>query len=324
MDRRQILLALVVALVLAACAPPPPTSAPTPILLRLPAASATLPAVLTAAPSPETTPVIIASPTATATPVTHVVAAGETMLGIAIDFGVSLEALVAANPTVQARFLSIGTVLVIPPPAGGLGAAATHLAPPPPAPVDLSQPVCYPTGSAGLYCLVEARNPNSLPLDGVSARFILAGPDGLPFASQTVFGALDLIPPGAAVPLAALFAPAPGQHVAATGLELLSAILVSEPLSTTQTVVLDVSAPPGAVLAGRWTVAGSVRNPSSLPLPEAWVLLSVYDAGGHLAGFRKQSLANGIGAGETRPFSISSDSFSVGIDHGLLLAEGRP
>ena len=104
MDRRQILLALVVALVLAACAPPPPTSAPTPILLRLPAASATMPAVLTAAPSPETTPVIIASPTATATPVTHVVAAGETMLGIAIDFGVPLEALVAANPTVQARF----------------------------------------------------------------------------------------------------------------------------------------------------------------------------------------------------------------------------
>src|SRR4029079_6972814 len=110
-----------------------------------------------------------------------------------------------------------------------------------------------------------------LPLDGVAARLILAGPDGLPIASQTAFGALDRIPPGSAVPLAALFAPAPGQQVAATGLELQSAILVTEPLSNTQTIVLDVSATPGGMLAGRWTVAGSVRNPSALPLPDAWV-----------------------------------------------------
>jgi LysM repeat protein len=322
MDRRLILLGL--ALGLAACAQPPaPTGVPTPILLPLPAATASLPILQATAPGPQATPVIIASPTATSTPVTHVVAAGETMLGIAIDFGVSLEALQAANPTVEARFLSIGTVLVIPPPEGGLAAAATHLAPLPPAPVDLSQPICYPTGSAGLYCLVEAHNPNNRPLNGVSVRFILAGADGLPFASQTAFGALDLIPPGGVVPLAALFAPMPTQRVAATGLELQSAILVSEPLSTTQAVVLDVSAAPGAVLDGRWTVAGRVRNPSTQPLPSAWVLLSVYDASGRLTGFRKQALANGIGAGETRQFTISSDSFSGPVDHGLILAEGQ-
>ncbi len=323
MDRRQILLGLAVGL--AACAQTPAsTFVPTPLLLRLPAATATPPVVITAAPIPDATPVIIASPTATATPVTHVVAAGETMLGIAINFGVSLEALQAANPTVEARFLSIGTVVVIPPPEGGLAAAATNLAPPPPAPVQVRQPVCYPTGSGSLYCLVEARNPNNLPLDGVSVRFILAGSDGLPFASQNAFGELDWIPPGGALPLAALFSLGPGQHVAATGLELQSAILVTEPLSSTQTVLLDVSAPPGVVSEGRWAVAGSVHNPSSLPLPQAWLLLSVYDAGGHLIGFRKQAVPNGIGAGETRQFTINSDSLGGPVDHGLVLAEGRP
>src|SRR5258706_10502288 len=219
MDRRLILLGLAAGL--AACAQPSTTvSAPTAVLLALPAATASAPAAATAAPSAVTTPVIITSPTATATPVTHVVAAGETMLGIALDFGVSLDALQAANPTVEARFLSIGTVLVIPPPEGGLAAAATNLAPPPPAPVDLSQPGCYPTGSGGLYCLPEAPNPNDLALSGVAARLILAGGDGLPLSSQTAHGALDLVPPGGAVPLAALFTPGPGQHVAAIGLEM--------------------------------------------------------------------------------------------------------
>src|SRR4051794_10496435 len=114
MDRRLILLGLAVGL--AACAQPStPVVKPTAKLLAMPAATATPPAVVTAAPSAVTTPVIIASPTATATPVTRVVTAGETMLGIALDFGVSLEALQAANPTVEARFLSIGTVLIIPP-----------------------------------------------------------------------------------------------------------------------------------------------------------------------------------------------------------------
>jgi LysM repeat protein len=329
MDRRHTLLGL--ALALAACAPvPAPSPVPTPKLLSLPTATPTVLAALAetsaaaGAQTPATTPVIIASPTATPTPVTHVVAAGETMLGIAINFGVSLTALQAANPTVEARFLSIGTVLVIPPPEGGFAVAATNLAPPPPAPVTFSQPVCYPQTSSGLYCLVEARNPNDAPLENVSARIILAGADGLPFASQTAFSALDLVPAGAAVPLAALFQPAPAQPPAATGVEPVSAILVSEPVSAAQAVLLDVAATPGAILGGRWSVSGSVHNPSALPLTAAWVVLSVYDSNGRLTGFRKLALANGLASDETRAFSINSDALAGPVVRGVVLAEGRP
>lgn len=318
-------LLLGMALALAACTmAPTATPLPTSVLLPLPAATFTRPAVAAASPTPATTPVIIASPTATATPVTHVVKTGETMLGIALDYGVSLAALQAANPTVEARFLSIGTVLVIPPPEGGFAVAATNLAPPPPAPVTLSQPACYPMPSGGLYCLVEARNPNALPLEYVSARIILAGPDGLPFASQTAFGALDLIPPGGAVPLAALFEPAPVPAVAATGVELQTAILASTAPTSTTTVVLSVVANPGGVLGGRWTVGGSVHNPTAQPLSAAWVVLTVYDSDGHITGFRKLALTSGMAAGATREFSISSDSLAGPVDHGVVLAEGRP
>ncbi len=67
-----------------------------------------------------------------------------------------------------------------------------------------------------------------------------------------------------------------------------------------------------------------MRNPSALPLSSAWVLLSVYSADGQLIGFRKQALANGIGAGETRQFALSSDAVAGVVDHGAVLAEGRP
>jgi len=323
MDCRRTFLGL--ALALAACTPPPASSsAPTPNLLSLPPETITAPAAAAATPAPATTPVIIASPTATATPVTHVVTTGETMLGIAIDYGVSLAALQAANPTVEARFLTIGTVLVIPPPAGGFAVAATSLAPPPPAPVTFSQPICYPLTSNGLYCLLEARNPNDRPLENISARIILAGSDGLPFASQTAFGALDLVPPGGAVPLAALFQPAPAHPAAATGVEAESAILVAAPVSTTEAVVLDVTASPGGVIDGRWSVSGRVHNPAAVALGSAWVVLSVYDANDRLAGFRKLALDNGLGADETQDFVIDSDALAGPVARGVILAEGQP
>jgi LysM repeat protein len=132
---------------MAGCSAQPEGSpAPTAVLLALPSATPQpvepvgTGAVGTEAAGPPPTPVIIATPTPTATPVTYMVQEGETLLGIAIKFGVSLEALQAANPSVEPRFLTIGTVLIIPPPEGGFLAAATHLAAPPPAPVTLGQP----------------------------------------------------------------------------------------------------------------------------------------------------------------------------------------
>ena len=165
-----------------------------------------------------------------------------------VDYGVSLEALQAANPDVQAQFLSIGTVLVIPPPEGGLAIAATHLAPPPLAPVTLGQPACYAQASGSLVCLVEARNPGDLPVENVSARLTLAGDDGLPFASAVGFTALDLIPPGGTLPLAVLFQAIPSHAIAAIGVELVTGNLAAptelgqaDPAPTGRAVLLPVS-----------------------------------------------------------------------------------
>lgn len=315
------------AVALAGCAAPtavgPGPASATPRLRPLPSGTPTL-VVATGTPGVAATPVIIASPTATATPVTHAVAEGESLLGIAIDFGVSLEALQAANPDVQAQFLSIGTVLIIPPPEGGFAVAATNLAPPPLAAVTLGEPACYALASGSLVCLVEARNPGAVAVENVSARLTLAGADGLPFASAVAFAALDLIPPGAALPLAVLFSPPPSQPVAAMGVELLTGNVAADPAPPGRAVLLTVQAEQGGLLGGRWTVTGLVSNPSASTLADPQLALALYDAAGRLIGYRKQTLTPGLAPGETRPFTLAADLLGGAVDHVTVLAEGRP
>jgi LysM repeat protein len=301
-------------LVLVACAGQRQTASPTPALLPLPSATP-IPAVAT----PAATPVIIASPTFTPTPVTYVVQKGDTLIGIAVKYGVSVEALQAANNDVQPEFLSIGAVLVIPSPEGGevvnAGVAPT------PVPIPLSAPACYPTPASALYCFVEARNPTDAAMENVSVRITLAGADGLPLASAVAYSALDVIPPRSAAPLAALFPSAPA-GIAAMGAELLTANPSTGP--SAHRVLLDIPTHSGSASGAQWVVAGLVRNPSGTPAASAWLVLTLYDQSGTIVGYRKIELAGGLAPGAAQEFSISAASVGGVVDHYTIIAEGRP
>jgi len=290
-------------------------------LLPLPS-DTPIPAVAT----PVATPVIIATATFTPTPVTYVVQKGDTLIGIAVKYGVSVEALQAANNDVQPEFLSIGAVLVIPNPEGGevvnAGVAPT------PVPIPLSAPACYPTPTSALHCFVEARNPTDAAMENVSVRITLAGADGLPLASAVAYSALDVIPPGAAAPLAVLFQSAPA-GIAAMGAELLTANPSTGP--SAHRVLLDIPTHSGAASGAQWVVAGQVRNPSGTPAASAWLVLTLYDQSGTIVGYRKIELAGGLAPGAAQEFSISAASLREapprgggGVDHYTIIAEGRP
>jgi len=81
-----------------------PTPAPTDIFVETPVPSG----VVEPTPAPEAS----ASPTAGST---YTVKKNDTMWAIAAKFGITVEALRAANPTVVPTKMRIGTVLVIPP-----------------------------------------------------------------------------------------------------------------------------------------------------------------------------------------------------------------
>jgi nucleoid-associated protein YgaU len=77
-----------------------------------------------AVPTPSPTPTVAASPTPPPTPtptpepttVTHTIAPGDTLFGIAVQYGVTVEQILAANPQItNPNLIQVGQVIVIPP-----------------------------------------------------------------------------------------------------------------------------------------------------------------------------------------------------------------
>lgn len=305
-------------LALSACAglvTPTPTHTTT--LWPMPSLTPTVNSVLA-------TPVIIASPTLHAptplpTPVTYVVQEGDTLVYVAWLFQLSVEELQAANPGVDARFLTIGTVLAIPDPEGD---PVATIAPPTqtPAPINLtlSAPACYSTPTHSWYCFVEAHNADTTSLENITAQVVLADANGLPLVEATAYLAVNVLPVGVSAPLVAAFA-APPANVAATGARWLTAQRVATP----RYYPVEIVSSAGQASAEGWQMTGELRNSTSLTLTQVWLTLVLYDASGALVGYRTEALA-GLAPDELRAVSISAVSLGNTVQHATLLAEGRP
>jgi len=263
------------------------------------------------------------TPTPTPTPVTYVVKKGDTLGGIAYTYGISVEVLQAANPSVQPAFLSIGAVLTIPvvvdSSASNLAAAAS----PTPVPLTLNAgPACYQQVTGALYCLVEARNSGAAPVQNVSAQIALIGPKGEVLASETAYSALGLILPGNASPLAAWFPSVPPAMVAPV-----AQVVSAEPAlaGALPAIPLDISSPqmaPSAAPFGLWTVTGQVRNGSAAAAGSVRLVLTLYDRQKQMVGYRLESLSGGLAAGASRDFSISAASLGGPAESYAIVAEG--
>ena len=249
---------------------------------------------------------------------TYTVVAGDTLSSIAKRNGVSLEALLAANPGISPTALSLGTKLVIP--AGGqVPAEATPTA----VPLPLRQAFCWPETSGGLWCFALVQNEYADTLENLSAQFALLDSNGQELANQVAYGLLDILPPGAAMPLAAHFPPPVTAGISAA-VQILTAnrILPGDarylPASLDNTLVSVEASGRSAVVTGRALMTGT-GTANTL-----WILATAFDATGNVVGVRRWESGTALSAAAPVPFDFQVSSLGPAISRVEFLAEARP
>lgn len=272
-------------------------------------------------------------PSATPTPLSHVVKKGEDFGGIAYLYHVTVPDLVAANPKVNPRAMSVGTVLVIPPSKTKMPpATANPSAPPPsltPIPVESGSMHCAPDQSGGVWCFMPVRNTQDFTLEGVSAIFQLSGAGGGTPVTQNAYIPLDLLPPGETLPLAAYFPPQQVQSLSApfkARSDPLTALASAdngryEPTQMDhQKVMISADGLSAAVsLEVRLKSADAKAR-------RLWVAVVAYDAQGQVTGMRRWENASGQVLQNNAALNVTVNVYSV--DHPIakvsLMAEARP
>ena len=308
---RRFLACLVLLFALTACGQ---KAEPTPDLATI-VPSQTVPAT----PSPTLIPTLTEIVRPTPTTFTYTVVKGDTLSSIAAQNGVTLEALLAANPGISPTALSVGTKLVIP-----TGNPGTGQPTPTPAELPVRQAHCWPEATGGLWCFGLVQNTYAETLENISAQFDLLDPNGQELTSQIVYGLLDILPAGASMPLAAHFA-APVQEQAAARVQVLTAIRLLPgdtrylPVSLDDTLVSVEASGRFARITGRALLTGA-GTANTL-----WVLASAYDADGNVVGVRRwESSALALTADAPAPFDFSVSSLGPKIVRVEFIAEARP
>lgn len=258
----------------------------------------------------------------TATPFLHKVEEGETLLAIAIRYGLGLDQLLAANPEIDPRFLSIGQELRIPGPDGQ--PSDTLLPTSTPLPLPVQGVACYPTAGDSLICLATLVNDGDQPLEGLTAQISLLSPEGETVRSQLAYAPLNLLPPGKVMPLTATF----DQPPAEIGGERTSLLSAFESLRADErylaTELRDVEEMAGAD-GGHYEVSGVLAlasEPSESVELRAALIATGLDADGNAVGFSKWESDSGT----SPPWRFTLTVFSLGprIERVQLLAEAAP
>jgi LysM repeat protein len=301
---------------LTACAPQPTDSAP-PAIDLTPFVTSTESPLQTSGPVGLVT---AETPLPRPTPFTYTVQTGDTISGIALKFGVSIDDLQAANPEVSASAMSVGTVLKIPSNPDNPSGEPTPTA----APFIIEQIECYPTANNGMWCFVLVRNDLSDFMENVSAQVTLVDSNNTTVVSQTALLPLNLLPPNTSLPLSVFFPPdvpadAKPEVQVLTAIRLLPNDARYLP-ATLNNMLVQVNAD------GRSAqVSGSVLSHSqATDASQVWVAATAYDVAGSVIGVRRWESNAALPAGGTLAFEFLLSSIGGRIAHVEFAVEARP
>lgn len=310
-----VMLLFLVGFNLSACAKPIPQSLETPTETLKPLIAYLTPTATRPVPTSTPVDIVPVNPVPSATPFLHLVTRGETMLGIALKYGVTLDALQAANPGVDAQFLPVDAQLIIP-----LGnELRIEIPTPTPVNLDWATPICYPTGEGGLWCYLLVRNTLATTVENLSAWIGLYAENGSLITSSVAVGLLNILRPGDEMPLIAYFNPPLPSRFVPRG-ELLTAVeLPAEDKRYQDWQVGDLTVEIGAGRSHEANIAGVLQQPDgSAPPRQVWIIAVAYDLAGRVVGVRKIETTGEL------DFQMVVYSQGEAIDRVEILAELKP
>lgn len=320
---------LLVTIMIAGCAQietPQPTVSSVPVVTLEPYISDT--PTLTAIPTEVVTPSPIPTATSTPPPIYYSVKDKDDMYGIAFRFGISPEMLMTANPTVNPRFMGVGTLLLIPitPQANNSPTPTITPTATPSYPFSkLHDPVCYPDGSAGLYCFILVENDTEQALENISGTITLIDSDTQTTRlSEFAIMPLNILPAQTTLPMVAHFsAPIPLSYRLEFGIDVVLPVPENdsryiEAIIESKTVTLSQDGRSASVngkvyLANQETSAGSL-----------WILAVAYDEDGRVVGVRRWEAQEELKPTESQSFQMIVYSLGQAIDRIELITEARP
>lgn len=300
-------------------APEPTTARPTPsaTVALTPYHTPTPPAATLTRPAAEE-PEINLQPTAT--PFVHEIVADDTLLGIALTYGVQVEDILAVNPGIDPRLLSIGMTITIPLSEDGAAVLPTAE----PLPVELEAPVCYRTAGEGAWCFVLARNTLETPVESLTAQLALVDTDGTVIATQQVATPLNLIPAGEAMPVYGFFPP-PLPDELLPRMELVSAFPAT---TTSERYVSLVGDDPQITLAQdrqSARIQGVLQVAADNPAANRVRVAAIgYTPDGQVAGVRIWEHNTPLQPGDELAYDLVVYSLGNELERVEVFSEGRP
>lgn len=248
------------------------------------------------------------------TPFLHTIQAGDTLIAIALQYNVTLDDLVAANPGINSNQLTIGAEVIIP----GENGAGPGLPTPTPLAADLSEPDCYRTGTGGLDCFFTITNPLDQSLENISILANLHRSDGDLVWSEKVIPPLDTIAAQSSLP-AAVRIPPPIPEGSRLFVSLLTALPGADNPSAPQNTINDLSYGGDRRVV---QVTGTILLPESeYPPGEIWLAAVVYDQNGKPVGVRKWISGSQFGPGDSHPFTVTVYSAGPRIEDVKVFSE---
>lgn len=268
------------------------------------------------APASKTPDVIVVNntPAATSTPHIYTIKSGDTFSQLAEKFGISQDALRAANPDVVPNAMPVGGTLIIPDPAQANPSASS----PTPMPAPVTQAGCHPSADMGLWCYALIQNETESGLANVSAQITLIDSNGNSAASKAAYPPLDIIQPKTSLPLYAFFPNTPAEFH--PRVQVLTAFESTTYLRAT-IANLSVQTQPDQLMA--WVAGDVYLAPESTAATQTWVAAVAYGEDGIVVGVKRWQ-GGAIPPGGSIPFRFTVSGFAPGIEAVQVFAEAKP